>query len=89
MRSRLLAGRAWRGGIHEYSDAPGGAQALEQIVRAVAADETAIGYSGFAYAVPGAKALALARISLQRSSPPSCRRPRTIEPSISTVNNAG
>jgi phosphate transport system substrate-binding protein len=38
---------------------PGGAQSLEQIVGAVAADEGAIGYSGFAYAVPGVKALAL------------------------------
>ena len=59
LETRLLAGRAWRDDVHEYNDAPGGAQSLEQIVRAVAADETALGYSGFAYAVPGVKALAL------------------------------
>lgn len=56
---RLLTGRGWRQGLHECSDAPDGTQSLEQIVRAVAADEAAIGYSGFAYAVPGVKTLAL------------------------------
>ncbi len=60
LESRLLAGRAWRDSVVEHTDVPGGAQALEQIVRAVAADEAALGYSGFAYAVPGAKPLALA-----------------------------
>ncbi|HEX7631206.1 MAG TPA: substrate-binding domain-containing protein [Lacunisphaera sp.] len=59
LEARLLAGRGWREDLHEYTDIPKGAQSLEQIVRAVAADETAIGYSGFAYEVPGAKALAL------------------------------
>ena len=59
LESRLLAGRAWRDDVHEYTDMPGGAQSLELITRAVAADEAAIGYSGFAYAVPGVKALAL------------------------------
>ncbi len=59
LESRLLAGRGWRHELHEYTDVPGGAQSLEQIVRAVAADEAAIGYSGFAYAVPGVKTLAL------------------------------
>lgn len=59
LESRLLAGRAWRDDVHEYTDVPGGAQSLELITRAVAADEAAIGYSGFAYAVPGVKALAL------------------------------
>jgi phosphate transport system substrate-binding protein len=59
LESRLLAGRAWREDVHEYSDVPGGAQSLEQIVRAVVADESAIGYSGFAYAVPGVRTLAL------------------------------
>ena len=56
---RLLAGREWRDDIREYTDIAGGAQSLEQTVRAVAADESAIGYSGFAYAVPGVKALAI------------------------------
>ncbi len=59
LESRLLAGRGWRRDMHEYTDIPSGAQSLEQIVRAVAADEAAIGYSGFAYTVPGVKALAL------------------------------
>lgn len=59
LEARLLDGRGWRDDLREYSDEPGGAQALEQIVRAVAADEGAIGYSGFAYAMPGVKALAL------------------------------
>lgn len=59
LESRLLAGHTWREDVHEYTDVPGGAQSLELITRAVAADEAAIGYSGFAYAVPGVKALAL------------------------------
>jgi phosphate transport system substrate-binding protein len=59
LETRLLASRAWRDDLHEYTDVPGGAQSLEQIVRAVAADESALGYSGFAYAVPGVKALAI------------------------------
>ena len=59
LEARLLAGRGWREDLHEYTDSPNGAQSLEQIVRAVAADETAIGYSGFAYAVPGARTIAL------------------------------
>jgi phosphate transport system substrate-binding protein len=58
LESRLMGGRRWREEVHEYTDQPG-MQSLEQITRAVAADETALGYSGFAYAVPGVKALAL------------------------------
>lgn len=57
----LLAGRTWRTDLHEHVDVPGGPQALELIVRAVAKDETALGYSGFAYAQPGTKTLALAK----------------------------
>ena len=63
LESRLLAGRGWRQELHEYTDVPGGAQSLEQIMRAVAADEAAIGYSGFAYAVPGVKTLALGEMN--------------------------
>jgi phosphate transport system substrate-binding protein len=59
LEARLLAGRSWRDDLREYNDEPGGAQSLEQIVRAVAADEGAIGYSGFAYSAPGVKTLAL------------------------------
>ncbi len=59
LESRLLAGRPWREELHQHADTPDGMQALEQITHAVAADAGAIGYSGFAYAVPGVKALAL------------------------------
>jgi phosphate transport system substrate-binding protein len=67
LEQRLLTGRAWRENVKEYADVPGGAQALEQIVRAVAADETAIGYSGFAYAVLGAKTVPLAETDTDRA----------------------
>ena len=62
LEQRVLAGRPWRDdpALVAHLDTPGGAQALEKIVRAVAADEAALGYSGFAYAQPGAKTLALA-----------------------------
>jgi phosphate transport system substrate-binding protein len=60
LESRLLSGHAWREDAVEHTDEARGPQALEQIVRAVAADEAAIGYSGFSYAVPGVKPLALA-----------------------------
>jgi phosphate transport system substrate-binding protein len=60
LEQRLLAGGAWRDDIREHTDAPGGPQALEQIVRAVADDVAALGYSGFGYAVTGTKTLALA-----------------------------
>ena len=60
IEQRLLAGRTWRDDLSEHLDIPGGPQALEQIVRAVAADAGALGYSGFAYAVPGTKTLLLA-----------------------------
>lgn len=57
----VLAGRAWRGNPAQeaHVDTIGGPQALEKIVRAVATDESALGYSGFAYAQPGTKTLAL------------------------------
>jgi phosphate transport system substrate-binding protein len=60
LESRLLRGQVWREDAIEHADEPGGPQALERIVRAVAADEAAIGYSGFGYAVPDVKPLALA-----------------------------
>lgn len=59
LETALLEGRPWRPDLHEHVDQPGGPQALDLIVRAVAADEAAIGYSGFGYAVPGVKTLAL------------------------------
>jgi phosphate transport system substrate-binding protein len=60
LEQRLLVAGAWRERIRAHADVAGGPQALELIVRAVAADETALGYSGFAYAQPGTKTLALA-----------------------------
>jgi phosphate transport system substrate-binding protein len=60
LESRLMAGRAWRETFVEHADVANGPQGLELIVRAVAADETAACYSGFAYAQPGTKSLALA-----------------------------
>ncbi len=60
LEQRLLAGRAWRSDGVEHADVPNGPQGLELIVRAVAADEAAFGYSGFGYAQPGTKTLALA-----------------------------
>ena len=59
LEGRVLAGRGWRDDLDGHVDQPGGAQALDQIVAAVAADETALGYSGFAYTRPGVKAVAL------------------------------
>lgn len=67
LEHRVLAGRAWRddGALTEHVDTPGagGMQALEKIVHAVVAEEEALGYSGFAYAQPGTKTLALAEIN--------------------------
>ena len=60
LEHRLLAGHPWRPGFVEHADVANGPQGLELIVRAVAADEAALGYSGFAYTQPGTKTLALA-----------------------------
>jgi len=61
LEQSLLAGRAWRGNpaLLAHVDTIGGPQALEKIVSAITADESALGYSGFAYAQPGTKTLAL------------------------------
>lgn len=59
LQQRVLAGRAWRPDLTTHVDLANGTQALELIVRAVAADDAAIGYSGFGYAQPGTKTLAL------------------------------
>jgi len=60
LEQRLLAGRTWREAVVEHADVTNGPQGLELIVRAVAADPAALGYSGFAYAQPGTKTLAVA-----------------------------
>ena len=60
IEQRVLSGRSWRDDMTTHVDTPGGPQALEQITRAVAADEIALGYSGFSYAASGTKTLDLA-----------------------------
>ena len=59
IQQRVLLGGEFRNDIHEQIDRPG-ETALQGIVRAIAADANGIGYSGFGYAVPNTKTLALA-----------------------------
>jgi phosphate transport system substrate-binding protein len=59
LQQRVLLGGQYRGDIREQVDRPG-ETALAAIVHRVAADPAGVGYSGFAYAAPGAKAIALA-----------------------------
>lgn len=61
MEAAVLTGRAWRDDLVTHADQPGGPDSLEAIVRAVAADEAAIGYSGFDFAITGVRSLALGR----------------------------
>jgi phosphate transport system substrate-binding protein len=56
---RVLHGGTFRADLRTERDRPG-ESALEAIVRAVAKDPEGIGYSGFAYAIPGVKTVALA-----------------------------
>jgi len=58
-QQRVLCGGEFRDGIREQVDRPG-ETALDAIVHRVAEDPHGIGYSGFAYATPGTKTLALA-----------------------------
>jgi phosphate transport system substrate-binding protein len=58
-QQRVLRGGEFRDDIREQTDRPG-ETALDAIVHRIAADPLGIGYSGFAYAAPGAKTLALA-----------------------------
>jgi phosphate transport system substrate-binding protein len=60
MEIRVLHGRTFRADLRAERDRPG-ESALQAIVRAVANDPDGIGYSGFAYALPGVKTVALAR----------------------------
>ena len=59
MEIRVLHGGTFRADLRIERDRPG-ASALQVIVRAIANDPDGIGYSGFAYALPGVKAVALA-----------------------------
>jgi phosphate transport system substrate-binding protein len=59
LQQRVLRGGEFRDDIREQVDAPG-ESALDAIVHRVAADPLGIGYSGFAYAAPGVKSVALA-----------------------------
>lgn len=56
---RLLQDGEWRDDLQEQTDKPG-ESALQAIVNRVAEDPAGIGYSGFAFAVPGVKTVALA-----------------------------
>ena len=60
IEQRVLSGLSWRDEMTAHVDSPVGPQALEHITRAVAADEYALGYSGFGYVVPGTRTLDLA-----------------------------
>jgi phosphate transport system substrate-binding protein len=60
MELRVLHGGAFRADLRAERDRPG-ESALQAIARAIASDPDGIGYSGFAYAVPGVKTVALAR----------------------------
>ena len=57
---RALRGGAFRTDLRVERDRPG-ESALQAIVRAIANDPDGIGYSGFGYAIPGIKTVALAR----------------------------
>jgi phosphate transport system substrate-binding protein len=56
---RVLRGATFRNDLRVERDRPG-ESALQAIVRAIANDPDGIGYSGFGYAIPGVKTLALA-----------------------------
>ncbi|MBV8645195.1 MAG: substrate-binding domain-containing protein, partial [Candidatus Eremiobacteraeota bacterium] len=59
LQERALRGGTLRDDVIEQRDKPG-ESALQAIVNRVAEDPNGIGYSGFGYAVPGVKTLALA-----------------------------
>lgn len=59
LETKLMDGAAFRADLRRVDGGPH-EPALAAIVKRVAADPDAIGYSGFGFAVPGAKALALA-----------------------------
>lgn len=59
MEIRVLQGGTFRTDLRIERDRPG-TTALKAIVRAIANDPDGIGYSGFGYALPGVKAIALA-----------------------------
>jgi phosphate transport system substrate-binding protein len=56
---RVLGGGTFRTDLRVQRDRPG-ESALQAIVRAIANDPDGIGYSGFGYAIPGVKTVALA-----------------------------
>lgn len=59
LRDRLLAGREFRRDVRSV-DGSNGNPPLQAIVRRIAADPDGIGYSGFGFALPGVRALAIA-----------------------------
>jgi phosphate transport system substrate-binding protein len=62
IQQRVLLGGEFRSDIHQEIDRPG-ASALEAIVHAISVDADGIGYSGFGYATPNTKTVALAESS--------------------------
>jgi phosphate transport system substrate-binding protein len=59
VEQRVLLGGEFRDDLNEQGDQPG-ETALEAIVHRIAEDPDGIGYSGFGYAAPGVKSVALA-----------------------------
>ena len=59
LETRVLGGGTLRADLRVERDRPG-ASALQAIVRAIANDPDGIGYSGFAYGLPGVRAVPLA-----------------------------
>ncbi|HLG86743.1 MAG TPA: substrate-binding domain-containing protein [Alphaproteobacteria bacterium] len=62
VEQRVLLGGKFRDDLKEQVDRPG-ETALEAIVHRIAEDPDGIGYSGFGYAAPGVKSLALAEFA--------------------------
>ena len=59
LEQRMLGGGEFRDDVRQQRDTPG-EQSLAAIVNRISADPNGIGFSGFGYAVAGAKSLALA-----------------------------
>jgi phosphate transport system substrate-binding protein len=74
LQRRLLGGAAFRAGIAEQADRPG-EQALAAVVRKVAEDPAGLGYSGFGYGAPGARAVPIAETA---TGPFVAGSPRTV-----------
>ena len=81
---RVLHGGTFRADLRTERDRPG-ESALQAIVRAVARDPDGIGYSGFAYEIPGVKTSPSPRIA----AAPTCKSARDRSPIAPTRSAAG